>query len=85
MDRKCRFDDNAGAPITIYMLKYQPFTFSTMSKGSYDVKMIREAFSEKQRRYLLDFCHAFTGCDTVSAIAGHGKNTLYLTSFVQGY
>ena len=23
------------------------------------------------------FCHAFTGCDTISAIAGHGKTTLF--------
>ena len=32
--------------------------------------------TERQRRYLL-FCHAFTGCDTVSAIAGHGKSALF--------
>ena len=50
--------------------------FFTTSKGSYDVRRIREALSERQRRYLL-FCHAFTGCDTVSAIAGHGKTTLF--------
>ncbi len=31
---------------------------------------------ERQRCYLL-FCHAFTGCDTVSAIGGHGKTTLF--------
>ncbi|KAK1904773.1 putative protein YsfB [Dissostichus eleginoides] len=29
------------------------------------------------REMLLLFCHAFTGCDTVSAIAGHGKTTLF--------
>ena len=46
--------------------------FFTASKGSYDIRSIREALSEKQRRYLL-LCHAFTGCDTVSAISGHGK------------
>ena len=45
-------------------------------KGSYDVKTIRQSLSERQRRYLL-FCHAFTGCDTVSAIGGHGKSTLF--------
>ena len=50
--------------------------YLTTSNGSYDVKKIQEALSEKQRRYLL-FCHAFTGCDTVSAIAGHGKTTLF--------
>ncbi|KAG0719230.1 hypothetical protein GWK47_050902 [Chionoecetes opilio] len=37
--------------------------FLTTSKGFYDVRRIREALSERQRRYLL-FCHAFTGCDT---------------------
>ena len=50
--------------------------FFTTSKGSYNVKRIQECLSENQRKYLL-FCHAFTGCDTVSAIAGHGKATLY--------
>ena len=64
--------DNAGAPL----LKYQPFTFFTTSKGSYDVKMIREALSKRQWHYLF-FCHAFTGCDTVSSFAGHGINTLF--------
>jgi len=49
--------------------------FVTTAKGSYDVGRIRDALSERQRRYLL-FCHAFTGCDTVSAIGGHGKTTL---------
>ena len=32
--RRCRFADNAGAPL----LKYQPFTFFTMSKGCYNVR-----------------------------------------------
>ncbi|KAG0728138.1 hypothetical protein GWK47_033118 [Chionoecetes opilio] len=50
--------------------------FLTTSKGSYDVRRIREALSERQRRYLV-FCHAFTGCDTVSAIGCHGKTTLF--------
>ncbi len=50
--------------------------FLTTSKGSYDVRRIQESLSERQRCYLL-FCHAFTGCDTVSAIAGHGKTTLF--------
>jgi len=31
---------------------------------------------QRQRCYLL-FCHAFTGCDTVSTIGGHGKTTLF--------
>lgn len=50
--------------------------FLTTSKGSYDIRQIQESLSERQKRYLL-FCHAFTGCDTVSAIAGHGKTTLF--------
>ena len=47
--------------------------FLTTSKGSYGVI---EALSERQKHYLL-FCHAFTGCDTVSAIGGHGKIALF--------
>ncbi|KAG0720027.1 hypothetical protein GWK47_007031 [Chionoecetes opilio] len=50
--------------------------FLTTLKGSYDVRRIREALSERQKRCLL-FCHAFTGCDTVSAIGDHGKTTLF--------
>ena len=50
--------------------------FLTTSRGSYDVKKIRDALPERKRKYLL-FCHAFSGCDTVSAIAGHGKTTLF--------
>ena len=53
----------------------RPLCLST-SKGTYDVRRIREALSERQKRYLL-FCHAFTGCDTVSAIGGHGKAALF--------
>jgi hypothetical protein len=50
--------------------------FFTTSKGSYNVRRIQESLSERQRHYLL-FCHAFTGCDTVSSIAGYGKATLF--------
>ena len=50
--------------------------FLTTSNGSYDVQKIKESLSERQKDYLL-FCHAFTGCDTVSSIAGHGKTTLF--------
>ena len=50
--------------------------FFTTSKGSYDVRSIQESMSERLRHYLL-FCHGFIGCDTVSAIAGHGKTTLF--------
>ena len=32
--------------------------------------------TRRKRKYLLP-CHAFTGCDTVSAIMGHGKTTLF--------
>ena len=68
------------ADVLIMLLHHSSSTkyplYLTTSNGSYDVKKIQEALSEKQRRYLL-FCHAFTGCDTVSAIAGHGKTTLF--------
>ena len=50
--------------------------FLTKSKDSYDVRRIREALSESQRRYLL-FFHAFTGCDTFSSISSHGKTILF--------
>ena len=50
--------------------------FLTTSNGSYDVQKIKESLSERQKGYLV-FCHAFTGCDTVSSIAGHGKTTLF--------
>ena len=50
--------------------------FFTTSKGSYKTSSIREALSEEQRRYLL-VCHAFSGCDTVSSIAGYGKAVLF--------
>ena len=43
--------------------------FLTTSNGSYDVRKIKESLSETQKSYLL-FSHAFTGCDTVSTIAG---------------
>ena len=50
--------------------------FFTTSKGSYDVRRVQESLSERQRPYLL-FCQAFTGCDTVSAIASHGTTILF--------
>ncbi|KAJ4933951.1 hypothetical protein JOQ06_006759, partial [Pogonophryne albipinna] len=68
------------ADVLVMLVHHIPSTnhplFFTTSKGSYDVRRIREALSERERCYLL-FCHAFTGCDTVSAIAGHGKTTLF--------
>ena len=74
------------ADVLIMLMHHSSYTnhplFFTTSKGSYDVRRIQESLSERQRRYLL-FCHAFTGCDTVSAIASHGK-PLYLTGFVLG-
>jgi len=50
--------------------------FFTTSNCSYDVMRIQESPSERQRSYLL-FFHAFIGCDTVTAIADHGKTTLF--------
>ena len=54
---------------------HHPLFLST-SNGSYDIQKIKESLSERQKVYLL-FCHAFTGRDTVSSIAGHGKTTLF--------
>ena len=53
-----------------------PIFLTTSSTGTYDIREIQQGLSERQRRYLL-FCHAFTGCDTVSAIGSHGKSTLF--------
>ena len=53
-----------------------PIPTPLTSKGSYNIRRIHESLSERQRHYLL-FSHAFTGCDTVSAIAGHGKAALF--------
>ncbi|XP_065906073.1 uncharacterized protein [Dysidea avara] len=68
------------ADVLIMLIHHSSYTnhplFFTTSKGSYDVRKIQESLSERQRRYLLLF-HAFTGCDTVSAIASHGKTTLF--------
>ena len=68
------------ADVVILLIHHSSSTnhplFLTTSKGSYDVRRIRESLSERQSRYLL-FCHAFTGCDTVSVIGGHGKTTLF--------
>ena len=43
-----------------------------MPKGSIDLKNIWKT------KALLTFCHAFTGCDTVSSIVGHEKSALVL-------
>ena len=65
--RRCRHPDNAGTPCNPLFL--------TTSKGSYNVRGIRETLSERQRHCLL-FSRAFTGWDTVSAIGSHGKTNL---------
>ena len=49
--------------------------FSTTSNGSYDARKIQEYLSERHQRYLL-FCHAFTGCDTGSALLAMENNSL---------
>ena len=68
------------ADVLIMLIHHSSYTnhplFFTTSKGSYDDRRIQESLSERQRLYLL-FCHAFTGCDAVSAIASHGKTTLF--------
>ena len=68
------------ADVLIMLIHHSSYTnhplFFTTSKGSYDDRRIQESLSERQRLYLL-FCHAFIGCDAVSAIASHGKTTLF--------
>ena len=54
---------------------HHPLSLTT-SNGSCDVQKIKESLSERQKGYLL-FCHAFMGCDTVSSIAGHGKQLFF--------
>ena len=50
--------------------------FFTTSKGSYDIRKIREALCER-KRHCLRFCHALSGCDIVLAIAGRRKTTQF--------
>ena len=68
------------ADVLIMLIHHSSYTnhplFFTSSKGSYDDRRIQETLSERQRLYLL-FCHTFTGCDTVFAIASHGKTALF--------
>ena len=54
---------------------HHPHFFITPN-GSYDIQTIQESLSERQKWYLL-FCNSFTICDTVFAIAGHEKTTLF--------
>ena len=66
------------ADVLIMLIHYSICTNHPLffSKGSYNVKRIQKSLSKGQRCYL-PFCHAFTGCDTVPTIAGHGKTTLF--------
>ena len=52
------------------------FITVTTSNGSYCIKEIVQSLTYEQRQYLL-FCHAFTGCDTVSSFHGFSKEKLY--------
>ena len=67
----CRRDRRIGDAVYHCSESHNPL-FVTTSNGSYDVRRIQKSFFERQRKYL-PFCHAFTGCDAVSAITGHGK------------
>ena len=49
--------------------------FFTTNKGTYNVTELFNNLSDKEKSRLL-FLHAFTGCDTVSAIYRHTKVTL---------
>ena len=48
---------------------------SEISKKSWSIKMCSEDFPPDIKE-LLPFVHAFSGCDTTSAIFGHGKPKL---------
>jgi hypothetical protein len=50
--------------------------FLTTSKGTFSIRDIECKLTPIQKRYLL-FIHAFTGCDTVSAIYGFSKEKLF--------
>ena len=50
--------------------------FVTTSTGNYQVQEIQRSLTHAQREYIT-ICYAFTGCDTVSSIFGHGKYTLF--------
>ena len=48
----------------------------TTSIGSYTIKDIQANLAANKKRYI-HMCHAFTRCDTVGLIMGHGKSTLF--------
>ena len=50
--------------------------FVTTSTGNYHVQEIQRSLTHTQRENIT-ICYAFTGCDTVSSIFGHGKYTLF--------
>ena len=65
----------------LVMLVYHYITcrqdiFMTTTSGTFSMKDIAENLSETERSRML-FIHSVTGCDTVSAIYGKGKQTLF--------
>ena len=50
--------------------------FLTTSKGTYNVTELFNTLNDNEKKRLL-FIHAFTGCDTVSAIYRHTKVSLF--------
>ena len=59
------------------MTKHNTIVFST-SNGSYSINELVQSLTRVQRNCLL-FAHAFSGCDTVSAIRGFSKEAIFKT------
>ena len=74
--------EDSGLLDVIQLIYHRSTTANHIMDGGCFDKVIRAhllidaAISETQKSSRL-FCHAFTGCDTVSTIAGHGKTTLF--------
>lgn len=70
-----RAEDTDILVMLIHHAADHPIFLTTAKETSYDVGKIREALSERYRKYLI-FLHSFSGCDEVSAIFGFSKPTL---------
>ncbi|KAG0713668.1 hypothetical protein GWK47_015702 [Chionoecetes opilio] len=82
---RCRAEKTRDVLIMLVHIAQAPTIHSlTTSKGFYDVRRIREALSERQRRYLL-FCHASQVVITVSASwPATGENHSFGQVFYRG-
>ena len=74
---KVRTEDTDNLVILVKHVSSQALpVFVTTSTGTYHVQEIQRSLTHTQREYIT-VCHAFTGCDTVSSIFGHGKYTVF--------